>query len=161
MTTSRKAWKLHEEPEKQPGLLDFSFKNFVVICLAVPLMVITACHHATSDSGADFGKVVTASDIDAHNAPTALADTFSPSQKAIYVVAEAKQVAPGTRLSATWSRDGTPVQVSDEVVATQGYHDTNIEFHLNPGAGGFAPGSYKAQIIVDGKPGPEASFTVK
>jgi len=77
------------------------------------------------------------------------------------VVAEAKQVAPGTRLSATWTRDGTPVQVSDDMIATQGYHDTNIEFHLNAGVDGFLPGNYKVQLIINGQPGPSDSFTIK
>lgn len=108
-----------------------------------------------------FGKVVTAANVDSSNAPTALADTFSTQQKTIYVVAEAKEVAPGTRLSANWFKDGQALQVSNEVVAAQGYHDTNIEFHMNPGADGWLPGSYKVQIIVNGNPGPETSFTIK
>jgi len=65
-----------------------------------------------------FGKLVIASNVDANSAPTALADTLSPSQKTIFVVAKAKQVAPGTRIAASWTRDGTPVEVSNEVVAT-------------------------------------------
>lgn len=125
--------------------------------------MLAACNRTTPDSSVTFGKLVTAASVDASNAPTALADTFSPSQKTIYLVAEAKQVAPGTRLSASWTRDGVavPVDASSEVVAAQGYQDTNIEFHLNAGADGFVPGNYKVQLVINGQPGPSATFTVK
>jgi hypothetical protein len=125
------------------------------------LVFLAACSRTMPDSSVTFGKIVTAANVDANNAPTALANTFSPSQKTVYVVAEAKQVAPGTKLAASWTRDGTPVQVSDEVVASQGYHDSNIEFHLNAGADGFTPGNYKVQLLVNGQPGPSADFSVK
>lgn len=135
----------------------------LLLGLAISLFVFTGCHRTNTmpDSSVTFGKLVIAAGVDANNAPTALADTFSPSQKTIFVVAEAQQVAPGTRIAASWTRDGTPVEVSNEVVATQGYRNTNIEFHLNAGAGGFARGSYKVQLIVNGTPGPSAHYTVR
>ena len=137
-------------------------KALPLLGLVTLLFVFTACNRSKSpDSMVTFGKVVIAADVDSSNAPTALADTFSTQQKTIYVVAEAKEVAPGTRLSANWYKDGQALQVSNEVVAAQGYHDTNIEFHMNPGADGWLPGSYKVQIIVNGNPGPEASFSIK
>lgn len=150
---------------QKPAAKNFIFgvQHQLLLALVIPMLVFTACHHSTTtaDNSVTFGKVVTAANVDANNAPTALADTFSPTQKTIYVVAEALQVAPGTRIAASWTRDGTPVQVSDEVVASQGYHNTNIEFHLNAGADGFTPGSYKVGLIVNGQPGPSANFTVK
>lgn len=133
----------------------------MVLLLALPLLVVTACHHSMPDGSATFGKLVMAANVDANNAPTALADTFSPTQKTIYLVAEARDVAAGTRLAASWTRDGTPVQVSDDIVTSQPYHNSNIEFHLNAGTDGFTPGSYKVQLIVNGQPGPSASFSVK
>lgn len=139
-------------------------KRHHLLIAAVMLLALPACDRkptTTPDSSVTFGKLVIAANVDANNAPTALADTFSPSQKTIFVVAEAKQVAPGTRIAASWTRDGTPVEVSNEVVATQGYHNTNIEFHLNAGTDGFAPGSYKVQLIVNGTHGPSANYTVK
>ena len=128
--------------------------------IVASMFVFTACNKSP-DSSVAFGKVVTASDVDSSNAPTALADTFSTQQKVIYVVAEAKEIAPGTRLAANWSHDGTVVQVSNELTAAQGYHNSNIEFHMNPGANGWIPGNYTVQIIVNGQPGPKASFTIK
>jgi hypothetical protein len=142
-------------------------QTLLLLGMTLSLFLIAACDRATTtatttpDAAVTFGKVVTAANVDANNAPTALADTFSPSQKTIYVVAEAKQVAPGTRLAASWTRDGTPVEVSNEVVAQQGYRNTNIEFHLNAGTDGFAPGSYKVELLVNGKPGPSARYIVK
>ena len=135
----------------------------LLLGLGISLLVSTGCHRTTTtpDSSVTFGKLVTAANVDANNAPTALADTFSPSQKTIFVVAEAQQIAPGTRIAASWTRDGTPVEVSKEVVATQGYHNTNIEFHLNADTNGFAPGNYKVQLTINGTPGPSARYTVK
>ena len=138
------------------SLLKFSKLGAMIVSLCV----FTACNKSP-DSSVTFGKVVTASDVDSSNAPTALADTFSTRQKVIYVVAEAKEIAPGTRLAANWSHDGTVVQVSNEVTAAQGYHNSNIEFHMNPGADGWVPGNYTVQIIVNGQAGPKASFTIK
>jgi hypothetical protein len=162
-----KAVKLMETPSKESKskVLDFNLKHALLLGLAIPLLLVAACNRTTTapDSSVTFGKLVTASDVDANNAPTALADTFSPAQKTVYLVAEIKQAAPGARIAASWTRDGTPVQVSPQVVATSGYNqDTNIEFHLNPGAGGFLPGNYKVQLIVNDQPsGASASFTVK
>lgn len=135
----------------------------LLLGIAITLLVNNGCNRSTTtpDSSVTFGKLVIAANVDANNAPTALADTFSPSQKTIFVVAEAKQVAPGTRIAASWTRDGTPVEVSNDVVATKGYQNTNIEFHLNAGTGGFAPGSYKVELIINGTPGPSAHYTVK
>jgi len=154
--------KEKSKPGKQE-LYQLDLLHKLSLGLIIPLLVFTACHHTTTtaDSSVTFGKVVTAANVDSTNSPTALADTFSPTQKTIYVVAEAKQVAPGTRIAASWTRDGTPVQVSGEVVADKGYHDTNIEFHLNAGVDGFAPGKYKVQLVINGQPGPDANFTVK
>ncbi len=141
----------------------------LILGLAIAPVIFTGCDRTTRtsdslttpDSMVTFGKVVTAANVDSNNAPTALADTFSPSQKTIYVVAEAKQIAPGTRIAASWTRDGTPVEVSKEIIASKGYHDTNIEFHLNSGPEGFTPGRYKVELIVNGTAGPTAHYTVK
>ena len=122
---------------------------------------VIACRQAVPDASVHFGNVVTAANIDSNNAPTALADVFSSRQSAIYVVIEARDIAPGTRLSANWLREGTVVQVSNEVIATQGYHNTNIEFHMNPGSDGWLTGNYSVQILENGQVGANAKFTVK
>lgn len=138
----------------------FVFKLVLVFGILSPLIV-TSCKRTVPDASVTFGKLVTTSNVDSKNAPTALAEVFSPQQKTIYVVAEAKDIAPGTRLASSWSREGTVIKVSDEVVATHGYHDTNIEFHLDPGADGWLPGKYKVTILANGQTGPGASFTIK
>ncbi len=138
-------------------------KMLLILALAACPIAFSGCNRTTttSDASVTFGKLVTAANVDTNNAPTALSDTFSTSQKTIYAVAEAKQIAPGTRIAASWTRDATPVEVAKEVIADQGYHNTNIEFHLTSGAEGFAPGRYKVELIVNGTPGPAAHFTVK
>ena len=125
------------------------------------LIAVVSCRHTVPDASVVFGNIVTAANIDSNNAPTALADVFSPRQNTIYAVIEAKDVALGTRLSANWLREGTIVQVSNEVIATQGYHNTNIEFHMNPGAAGWLTGNYAVQILANGQVGANAKFTIK
>lgn len=154
------------KPSIKKQLLDpiiqraFVFKLLVIFGVLLPL-VATSCKRTVPDASVTFGRVVTAANIDSNNAPTALADVFSTQQKTVYVVAEAKDIAPGTRLAANWSREGTVVQVSNEVIATHGYHDTNIEFHMDPGVDGWLPGKYTVQIVANGQPGPSAKFTIK
>lgn len=138
----------------------FLLRSYVLLGVMVSACFFAACNKSP-DSSVSFGKVVTASDIDSNNAPTALADTFSTQQKVIYVVAEAKELAPGTRLAAEWAREGTVTQVSNEVTATQGYRNSNIEFHMTPGVDGWMPGRYTVQILVNGQRGPKAAFIVK
>jgi hypothetical protein len=128
--------------------------------ILLPLSVVS-CRHTVPDASLVFGKTVMAANVDSNNAPTALADVFSTRQNTIYVVAEARDIAPGTRLSANWLREGTVIQVSNEMTASQGYHNTNIEFHMNPGTDGWLPGNYKVQILANGQPGPSAKFTIK
>ncbi|HEY5893290.1 MAG TPA: hypothetical protein VIT91_08680 [Chthoniobacterales bacterium] len=133
---------------------------FACVVVVASVCLFVACDKS-GDNAASFGKVVTASEVDSNNAPTALSDTFSTQQRVIYIVAEAKELAPGTRLAAKWSRDGTVVQISDEVIATQGYRNSNVEFHMTPGVTGWMPGKYTAQIMVNGQPGPKTTFIVK
>lgn len=148
------------KPSSKKQWSAFGFKLLLIFGVLMPLFV-TSCKRTVPDGSVVFGKVVIASNVDSKNAPTALADVFSPQQKTIYVVAEAKDIAPGTRLATKWSREGTVVETSSEVVATHGYHDTNIEFHMDPGIDGWLPGKYTVQIIANGQPGPTASFTIK
>lgn len=136
-------------------------RSLLLAGLLVQFGLVTACQRKTVDSSVSFGSVVTAASVDANNSPTALSDTFSPQQKTVYVVAEAKDIAPGSRLSARWSHEGKVVQVSDVVTSAQGYHNSNIEFHMNPGAEGWIPGKYTVQIMVNDQPGPTANFTIK
>lgn len=123
------------------------------------LLLVSGCKQ--SNPAVSFGKAVVAAQVDSNNAPTALADSFSTNQKTIYFVVEAKSVAAGSHLRAKWMKDGTVIQESNEVVAAQPYNNTNIEFHMDPGASGWLPGNYTVQILADDKPGPEAGFTIK
>jgi len=125
------------------------------------LFFVASCNKTSPDHSVVFGKIVTAADVDANNSPTAVVDVFSPQQKTIYVVAEGKNIAAGTKLSANWAREGTVLQVSNEVTAQTGYHDSNIEFHMSPGVDGWMPGHYTVQLIINGQGGPKVGFTIK
>ena len=157
-----KSFNYTAEKKSNPALLKrmqtFMFPFLTGIVL---VFLFISCRRTVPDGSVVFGRVVTAANVDSNNAPTAVADLFSSRQNTVYVVAEAKDIAPGTRLSANWLRDGTVIQVSSEMIAAQGYHNTNIEFHMSPGVDGWLPGNYKVQIIANGQMGPSASFTVK
>ena len=46
-------------------------------------LAVVSCRHTVPDKSVVFGNIVTASNIDSNNAPTALADVFSPRQNTI------------------------------------------------------------------------------
>ena len=86
---------------------------------------------------------------------------FSTRQKTIYIVLEARNIPPGTRLLSNWMREGSVIQVSNEMLTAQGYHNANLEFHINSGADGWQPGNYQVRIMTNGQPGPSAKFVIK
>src|SRR5215468_10609071 len=116
---------------------------------------------AGTTQGAVLGPAVTAENIGDHNAPVNETHTFSTAQDRIYVVAQAQQIDPGTRMFARWSRDGQPFEDSQEITANQSYQNTYVEFHLEPVKGNFDPGQYNVQIFVNGNPDTQTTFTVQ
>ena len=136
---------------------------FVSGCSLVNSSSGTQSPNATTDSGAQLGRIVTAESIDTanHNAPVNETSTFNRLDQAIYAVVEAQRIDPGTTMFARWSRDGKPFEDSEEIRADKQYQNTYVEFHLEPTNKAIDPGSYTVQVFVNGNPAKQANFTVE
>ncbi len=113
----------------------------------------------TNINSAQFGQIVTTRQIGEGNQPVGTTTQFSTTDPVIYAVATG-YVPSGTAIFARWSREGTPFEDTNEIVADRTYDNTNIEFHISPNNGTLAPGNYTVQFFVNGNPGPQAQFTV-
>lgn len=106
-----------------------------------------------------WGPVVTARAIGDKNVPLNTTKQFTTSDPVIYAVAQAT-VPANARIFARWSRDGSPVEDTTEIVSDRAYQNTYIEFHIAPQGKALPPGNYTVQFFVDGNPGPQAQFTI-
>ena len=110
----------------------------------------------------ELGQVMTARQIGVDNAPQDVTSEFSTNDRMVYVVAEAKRIPPGTTIFARWSREGVSSINTDPIRADRTYENTYIEFHVQRVDGGpLEPGSYLVQLVVNGNPGPQVSFSVR
>jgi hypothetical protein len=113
-----------------------------------------------SGENVQLGEVVTARTLKTKNQPGEVTTQFSQSEPVIYAVTQGRQVPQGTHIFARWSRDGQPIEDTNEIVADRTYQDTYIEFHIAPSGVALTPGDYTVQFFVNGNPGPMAEFTV-
>jgi len=113
-----------------------------------------------SGSGVQLSQVVTARTVGNGNQPVDVTNQFSQNDGVIYAVAQGVDVPQGTRIFARWSRDGTPFEDTNEIVADRAYQGTYIEFHIQPTNTNLNPGTYTVQFYVNGNPGPQTLFTV-
>lgn len=113
----------------------------------------------TFDSGVRLGNVVTAQGVDRDGCPTDVTGSFR-SDDTIYVVAERSVIPAGTTVFARLYRDGQPVEDTNEITADRDM-DACVWFQFeDAAAAGFEPGSYEAELLVNGNPSDAASFTV-
>ena len=117
---------------------------------------------AVQNSDIQIGQVVTSSGIDAAGCPVDTTTTFSRSDS-VFVVATESNVPAGTDIFARLSRENQPVEDSVLLTADQDYVDTCIylEFMATSGAEVLDTGSYTAQMVINGNPGPSVSFQVR
>jgi protein-disulfide isomerase len=109
-----------------------------------------------------FGRVVSASNIDQYGCPVDPTDNYRPSD-AIYIVMEESDIPQGTSVFARLFRDGMPVEDSDVITADRDYTNTCVYFifEATPVAEVLEQGDYSAQIIVNGNPGELVTFEVR
>lgn len=112
-----------------------------------------------TNNNAQLGRVVTALSVNEDNSPVDPTNQFMTSDRVIYAVTQGN-IPAGTRVFARWSREGTPFEDTNEIVADRDYQNTNIEFHISPNGAALTPGSYTVQFFVNGNPGPEAQFVI-
>lgn len=118
---------------------------------------------SSSDGGEIMvGELVSSSGLDSDGCPVDREDTFAPSD-AIYIVAVNSNVPEGTDVFSRLSHEGEPVEDSVLITADQDYQNTCIyfEFEATSGAEVLDTGSYEAQLIVNGNPGPSVDFQVR
>ncbi len=110
-------------------------------------------------SNVQLGQIVMARTIGEGNVPVEATNQFRTTDRAIYAVVQGS-IPSGTRLFARWSRNGSPFEDTNEIVADRDYASTNIEFHISPEGQALQSGNYAVQIFVNGNPGPQTQFTV-
>jgi hypothetical protein len=113
-------------------------------------------------SNIEVGQLVSSSGIDRDGCPVDNESTFSPSDE-IFVVATDSDIPAGTDVFARLFKGDQPVEDSVVITADQDYEDTCIylAFEATSGAEILDRGSYEAQLIVNGNPGPTVSFEVQ
>jgi hypothetical protein len=121
-------------------------------------------NNTSSDDGGEImvGELVSSSGLDSDGCPVDTEDTFEPSD-AIYIVAGESDVPAGTDIFARLSREGEPVEDSVLITADEDYVNTCIyfEFEATSGAEVLDSGTYEAQLVVNGNPGPSVDFQVR
>jgi len=112
-----------------------------------------------TNGNAVLSSIVMARSVGEGNVPVQTTNQFSTSDNVIYAVAQGN-VPAGTAVFARWSREGTPVEDTKEIVADRDYQNTYLEFHISPDGKALTPGNYTVQFYVNGNPGPQANFTI-
>ncbi|HZQ09955.1 MAG TPA: hypothetical protein VFD70_25490 [Anaerolineae bacterium] len=113
-----------------------------------------------ASSDVQLGQLVTARQIGTGNRPTNVTNQFSQSDPVIYAVVQGLVIPQGTHIFARWSRNGSPFEDTNEIIANQTYQNTYVEFHIAPTDVALTPGTYTVQLFINGNPGPQAQFTV-
>jgi hypothetical protein len=121
----------------------------------------TATVGANGPQANGLGTFVTAKSIGTGNVPQNVTTTFSPSDT-VYAVVQVQQFAQGNRIFARWSVNGTVREDTQEITADRDYSNTYLEFHIQGANGQALPtGDWTAQLIINGNPGPIASFRIQ
>ncbi len=84
-------------------------------------------------------------------------DVFRP-EDTLYVSVVTEGTSSDTLLTARWLRAGRALVETSQSIAPTG--SATSEFHLSK-PGGFEPGEYEVEILVEGKPVHKRRFTVK
>jgi hypothetical protein len=113
---------------------------------------------AVEETGMDIGRIFTTTSVDRDGCPTENVTTFRATDS-IFVAAEESSIPAGTAIFARLYLDNRAVEDTDEIVADDDMTACfNFVFENNEG---FEPGSYEAEIIVNGNPVGSASFTIR
>jgi len=107
-----------------------------------------------------LGDIVTTKTIDNGNKPTAITDTFSLTDRVIYVVAEVNFIEKGSVVFARWYHEGEPFEDSSEITADKDYSATYLEFHLELVGDLIKEGNYGVEIFGNGTSIKRVDFVV-
>lgn len=112
----------------------------------------------------ELGPVVWASAVDpSTKAPRTRVEVFPAGAPVLHAALPALHLTRGTSVSASWSYNGTPLDVApSQVVAERDERETWVEFHLPQSAGRPWPaGVYAIEVQVDGQPAQTAAVLVE
>jgi hypothetical protein len=105
-------------------------------------------------------NVVMAKGVGANDCALAAVTSFSTTDTAIYVVATAANIAPGTRLASRWFREGTEVILHD-FTPNFAINQSCVWFFIDSTETTFSPGSWSVQLEINGIPaGPPVAFSI-
>lgn len=116
----------------------------------------------TSGQAGDMGNMYVASQIDQDGCPVREETRFAAGD-AVYVGTEPSNIPQGTAVFARLIYEGQPVEDTDEIVADQDLRGTCawFEFEAARGSRGLEPGSYQAELIVNGNRVDRVQFEVE
>ncbi len=126
-----------------------------VFALALPFLLSLACG---SPSLPEIGAVVTAKSLDADYKPVDSTTTYQ-AEDTFYVSVEVKNLVVGSVVEVQYKTDGELYESSTLTAdkAGSGYYG----FSLKPGEFGHQPGTYTAEVYLDGTLAKTVTFTVE
>jgi hypothetical protein len=106
-----------------------------------------------------LGRMYVASEVDREGCPITT-DTRFESDEIIFVGLDESQVPAGSSLFVRLYREGRPVEDTQAIQADRDLR-TCVWFQFEPaGSTGFVPGSYEAELYVNGNPADSVTFQV-
>ena len=145
-------------PAPQTADLGDGLPEVIVTPLALPTPEATP----TFDPDAPrYAEIVTAAGVGSDDCAVNVTTDFTTQSAAIYVVARALNIPPGTRLSSEWVANGQPV-VSYDFTPNFPIRDACVWFFVTPADVTFVPGEWSVQLAINGIPnGSPARFTIR
>jgi hypothetical protein len=115
---------------------------------------------ATAASLAGLRNIVTAQAVGQDDCAVNPTTTFANTAPLIYVVATADGIAPGTTISSTWSREGSP-RASFQFRPDFFINNACIWFFMDQSDTEFTAGGWQVDLTLNGAPAGSARFTIQ
>jgi len=114
-------------------------------------------------SASIFETLVAASAVDTSGCALNPTTTFPRSTSVVYIVTPSSDVPAGTTLFARLSRDGSPLEDTDQLTAQQDYNDVCVwfAFDAETAAEVLESGSYNAEVFVNGASAGSVAFDIQ
>ncbi len=112
-----------------------------------------------SGSRGDLGRMFVADQVTNDGCPATQSSRFSANDP-VFVGLERSDLPRGTSVFARLYQDGQAIEDTNEIVADRAMNNTCVWFAFEPRGGGFDPGEYTAEIIVNGNPVDRVGFDI-
>lgn len=107
----------------------------------------------------NLGQMFVASQVTNEGCPADQANQFNTDEP-VFVGLERSDLPRGASVFARLYQDGQAIEDTNEIVADRAMNNTCVWFAFEPRSGGFEPGDYTAEIIVNGNTVDRAGFAV-